>query len=105
MPSGDDQPTQPAPAKRGRLNIRRRRSVQMGPPTETPARDITLAETLDRVLTRGIVAQAEIVLSVAEIPLVYIGLQGLVSSVETAAQLANATLERRTGSSPTPVDD
>ncbi|MEN0021174.1 MAG: gas vesicle protein [Planctomycetota bacterium] len=47
--------------------------------------EMSLSETLDRVLTRGIVAQAEVVLTVAEIPLVYVGLQALVSSVETAA--------------------
>lgn len=50
--------------------------------------DITLVEALDRVLERGVVAQAEVVISVAEIPLIYVGAQALVTSVERATRLA-----------------
>ncbi|MEM7623983.1 MAG: gas vesicle protein [Planctomycetota bacterium] len=78
-----------------RLNLKRDRIVKrVGIPAPSdsakPGRtdaEITLADTLDRVLTRGIVAKAEVTICVAEIPLVYVGLQALVSSVETAAEL------------------
>lgn len=73
----------------GRRSLRERRAVRSEPgkPVVEQRGDgaVSLAETIDRVLAKGVVAQAEVVLSVAEIPLVYVGLQALVSSVETAA--------------------
>ena len=69
------------------LNLRKRTVEAAGPPARASTEEVTLAETLDRVLARGIVARAEVVLTVAEIPLVYVGLQALVSSVETARAL------------------
>ncbi len=74
------------PAKR--LSLRRRTVAHAGPAGDAASRSASLAETLDRVLARGIVAQAEVVLAVANIPLVYVGLQAMVSSVETARELA-----------------
>lgn len=47
-------------------------------------RPVSLSEVLDRVLTKGVVVAGEIVISVADIDLVYVGLNLLVSSVETA---------------------
>lgn len=78
-----------------RLNLRKRRVEHAGPPSPQTSEETTLAETLDRVLARGIVARAEIVLTVAEIPLVYVGLQALVSSVETAQRLLEPTAHDR----------
>ena len=49
--------------------------------------DLSLLETLDHVLNRGIVIAGEITISVAEIDLVFIGLNVLVSSVETAHEV------------------
>jgi Gas vesicle protein len=49
--------------------------------------DLSLLETLDHVLNRGIVITGEITISVADIDLVFIGLNVLVSSVETAHQV------------------
>ncbi len=78
---------------------RRRRQIRRaGPPPADPNHDadVSLVETLDRVLARGVVAHAEVVLCVADIPLVYIGLQALVSSVETARvmhEVAGATTD------------
>lgn len=77
--------THSQPAKR--LKLRRRTVERAGPPCEVQPSDVSLTETLDRVLARGIVAQAEVVLAVADIPLVYVGLQALVSSVETAREV------------------
>lgn len=83
-------------AARRKLNLRKRHAEQAGPPAPADAGEITLAETLDRVLARGIVARAEVVLTVAEIPLVYVGLQALVSSVETARELLDTSDEPST---------
>ena len=46
--------------------------------------DISLLETLDHVLNRGLVIAGEITISVADIDLIFVGLNVLVSSVETA---------------------
>ncbi|MFT4762807.1 MAG: hypothetical protein ACI9LN_004795 [Saprospiraceae bacterium] len=47
------------------------------------SKDITVVEILDRVLNKGVVITGDIVISVAEIDLVYVGLKLLVTSVET----------------------
>ena len=46
-------------------------------------RRVTLLELLDRLLDKGVVAKGEIILSVAEIDLVYLNLGLLLSSVKT----------------------
>ena len=48
-----------------------------------PQREISLAETLNRVLNKGAVLTGDITISVADIDLLYIGLNLIVSSVET----------------------
>ena len=48
---------------------------------------ISLCETLDRVLNKGAVVTGEIVISVADIDLIYLGLQLTLTSVETANEL------------------
>ena len=50
----------------------------------SPECEITLLETLDRLLNKGVVVAGDITLSVADIDLVYLGLRVLLSSVETA---------------------
>ncbi|MEL7484807.1 MAG: gas vesicle protein [Planctomycetota bacterium] len=72
------------PSTKRRLKLRDRAVEHAGPPPSTPPGEVTLTETLDRVLSRGVVAQAEVVLAVADIPLVYVGVQALVASVEAA---------------------
>ena len=42
-----------------------------------------MIEILDRVLNKGVVITGDIVISVAEIDLIYVGLKLLVTSVET----------------------
>ena len=51
---------------------------------EWESTDLSLLETLDHVLNRGMVIAGEITISVADIDLVFVGLNVLVSSVETA---------------------
>jgi len=53
---------------------------------------VTLLEVLDRVLTKGVVISGDIVISVADVDLVYLGLKVLLSSVETMERLRGAPM-------------
>jgi len=46
-----------------------------------------MLETLDHVLNRGLVIAGEITISVADIDLIFVGLNVMVSSVETAQEV------------------
>jgi hypothetical protein len=54
---------------------------------EWESTDLSLLETLDHVLNRGLVIAGEITISVADIDLIFVGLNVLVSSVETAQEV------------------
>lgn len=47
------------------------------------SKEVTILELLDRVLNKGVVIVGDIVISVADIDLVYLGVKLLLSSVET----------------------
>lgn len=49
--------------------------------------ELSLLETLDHVLNRGLVIAGEITISVADIDLIFLGLNVLLSSVETANEV------------------
>jgi len=51
---------------------------------------VTLLEILDRALEKGVVISGDIVISVADVDLVYLGLKVLLSSVETMERLRGA---------------
>jgi hypothetical protein len=51
------------------------------------SRDVTLLEVLDRVLNKGVVISGDMVISVADVDLIYLGLRVLLSSVETMEKL------------------
>jgi hypothetical protein len=53
--------------------------------------ELSLLETVDHVLNRGLVIAGEITISVADIDLIFLGLNVLLSSVETA----NEVMRRR----------
>ncbi len=53
-------------------------------------RQVTLVEVLDRVLNKGAVLTGGITISVADIPLLYVGLNLLIASVETLAKHQSA---------------
>jgi len=55
---------------------------------------ISLCEVLDRVLTKGVVVVGEVVISVADIDLIYLGLQLVLTSVETAKRKRGAAASR-----------
>ncbi|MBX6363257.1 MAG: gas vesicle protein [Gemmatimonadetes bacterium] len=48
--------------------------------------ELTLAELVNRVLDRGVVITGEVTISVAGVDLVFLGLDLLLTSVETAVQ-------------------
>ncbi|MFH1691790.1 MAG: gas vesicle protein [Candidatus Omnitrophota bacterium] len=54
------------------------------------SKDVTLLEILDRVLDKGVVISGDLVISLAEIDLIYVGLKVLISSVETMERLRGA---------------
>jgi len=49
--------------------------------------DLSLLETLDHVLNKGLVIAGEITIAVADVDLVFLGLNVLLSSVETANEV------------------
>ncbi len=55
------------------------------------AEHISLCETLDRVLNKGVVISGDIVISVADVDLIYLGLQLVLTSVETANRMEFGT--------------
>jgi hypothetical protein len=48
------------------------------------SKDVSLCEALDRILNKGAVLFGEVIISVADIDLVYLGLQVILASMETA---------------------
>jgi hypothetical protein len=48
---------------------------------------ISLCEALDRILNKGAVVVGEVTISVANIDLIYLGLQVILTSIETAREV------------------
>ena len=55
---------------------------------------VTLCETLDRILNKGAVIIGELTISVANVDLIYLGLQIVLSSIETRNNSNSAMLEQ-----------
>ena len=53
-------------------------------PAQGPEEEASLLEVLDHVLNAGIVLHGSIVISIAGVDLVYLGLNAILTSVETA---------------------
>ncbi|MFT7252274.1 MAG: hypothetical protein ACI9FW_002035 [Flavobacterium sp.] len=51
------------------------------------SKDFTLLEMLDRVLNKGVIIAGDVVISVADVDLVYLGVKLMLSSVETMEKL------------------
>lgn len=58
----------------------------------TKSKDVSLLEILDRILNKGVVISGDIVISVADIDLIYLGLKLLLSSVETMEKYRGAPI-------------
>jgi hypothetical protein len=68
----------------------------MSAPRADHHEQISLCEALDRLLHRGVVLRGEIAISVADVDLVYLGLQVLLASTDTARDFCTHTESRRT---------
>jgi len=56
--------------------------------------ELSLLETLDHVLDRGLVIAGEVTIAVADVDLVYLGLNVLLGSVETVNRVLGAREQR-----------
>jgi len=63
------------------------------------AEHVTLCEALDRVLNKGAVVVGEVTISVANVDLIYLGLQLVLTSIEGAG-LANVSPGKELGREP-----
>ena len=61
---------------------------------ESEQLELSLLETLDHVLTRGLVLAGEITISVADIDLIFVGLNVVLTSIETAHEVLGARAQR-----------
>ena len=64
--------------------------------------DLSLLETLDHILARGLVITGEITISVADIDLIFVGLNVLLTSVEKAHEVLRER-ENRVDSGQEPI--
>ena len=58
-------------------------------PAQGPEQEASLLEVLDHVLNAGIVLHGSLVISIAGVDLVYLGLNAVLTSVETALKHIN----------------
>ena len=64
-------------------------------------REVSLLELLDRILDKGVVIAGDLVISVADIDLIYLGLKVILTSVETMEKhTARYSLSAAAGVSP-----
>jgi hypothetical protein len=64
-------------------------------------RQISLCETLDRVLNKGVVLAGEVVISVADIELIYLNVRVLLTSVDTVERCRREARLATSGGWPT----
>ena len=58
------------------------------------SQEVTLCELLDRVLNKGAVITGEVTISVANVQLLYLGLQAILTSIETGRKLLGPDQEK-----------
>jgi hypothetical protein len=63
-------------------------------PIQSEDEEVSLLEVLDHVLHAGVVIQGSVVISIAGVDLIYLGLNAVLTSVETAMKYIRADLER-----------
>ncbi|HKW15901.1 MAG TPA: gas vesicle protein GvpJ [Terriglobales bacterium] len=63
---------------------------------DSPADEMTLLDILDHVLNQGVILRGNLVISLAGVDLVYVGLDVILTSVETAIRHINASLAQET---------
>ncbi len=60
-------------------------------PAQGPEQEASLLEVLDHVLNAGIVLHGSVVISIAGVDLIYLGLNAILTSVETALRHLHKT--------------
>ena len=60
------------------------------PNRAAPDKDLVLLDLLDRALDKGVVLSGELVISVADVDLIYIGLKVLLTSVDTLHNMSTS---------------
>ena len=83
-----------------------RRSGPGRAPRLTPRlrqRQVSLCETLDRVLNKGAVIAGDIVISVADVELLYLGVNLVAASVETMREWAESGYASSPREAPSPA--
>jgi len=63
---------------------------------------VTLCEALDRILNKGVVIAGEVTISVANVDLIYLGLNLLLGSVDTIRNVNTENLDRASSISTAP---
>jgi len=63
-------------------------------PFQSEEEEVSLLEVLDHVLHAGVVIQGSVVISLAGVDLIYLGLNAVLTSVETALKYVRADQER-----------
>ena len=58
---------------------------------DDPSDEMTLLDILDHVLNQGVVLRGNVIISLAGVDLVYLGLDVILTSVETALRHVSAT--------------
>lgn len=53
--------------------------------------NVTLCETLDRILNKGAVVVGDVTISVANVDLIYLGLQIIITSIKSAREIMDPT--------------
>jgi hypothetical protein len=74
-----------------------RNDFESGSLTGTSGEDVSLLDILDHVLNAGVVIHGSLVLSIAGVDLVYLGLNVVLTSVETALKNLGPASTRKAG--------
>ncbi len=56
--------------------------------------EVTIVDLLDRVLDKGVLLWGELVLTIADVDLVYVGLKAMLCSVDTADRMRDIAWQR-----------
>jgi hypothetical protein len=59
---------------------------------DDPSSEMTLLDILDHVLNQGVILRGNLIVSLAGVDLVYVGLDVILTSIETAMRHINAAL-------------
>jgi hypothetical protein len=62
--------------------------------TEWDMTDVTVLDLLDRALDKGVVLWGELVISIADVDLIYVGIKAILCSVDTAERMREVAWQK-----------